>query len=178
MMKEPKRKLKVDLGELALAFESGPGETYYYFDSETGKIILVTDDSRFQLEEIWDRLGDDPLLETALAALQDLDVADWEQELLSEAISVELDSESRYIPVPTLDSHEGYQDMEAFIATVADDHLAELLAVAIQGRGAFRRFKDVLLGYPEERDRWFRFNDERMRQRVLKWLDSEGIEPA
>jgi hypothetical protein len=177
MMEEPKRKLKIDLGELALAFESGFGETSHYLDRETGKIILVTDDIRFQLQELWDRLDDAPTLETALAALQDLDIADWEQELLSEALAIEMDSASRYIPVPNRSSHEGYQDMEVFIETVADEHLAELLAVAIQGRGAFRRFKDVLLRYPEERERWFRFNDQRMRQRVLQWLDSEGIEP-
>jgi len=88
-----------------------------------------------------------------------------------------MDSESRYIPVPNQTSHQGYQDMETFFETVADDHLAELLAVAIQGRGAFRRFKDVLQRYPEEHERWFRFKDDLVHQRVLKWLDSEGIEP-
>jgi len=39
--------------------------------------------------------------------------------------------------------------MQAFIATVEDDHLAELLEVAINGKGAFRRFKDVLLKLPQ-----------------------------
>jgi hypothetical protein len=34
--------------------------------------------------------------------------------------------------------------MEAFIETVSDWHLQEPLQVAIQGKGAFRRFKDVL----------------------------------
>jgi len=61
--------------------------------------------------------------------------------------------------------------MEDFIATVEDEHLAELLEVAINGKGAFRRFKDVLLNYLEERERWFKFKDERMEQRALEWLD-------
>lgn len=51
--------------------------------------------------------------------------------------------------------------MEDFIATMEDEHLAELLEVAIQGKGAFRRFKDVLARYSEEREVWFRFKDER-----------------
>jgi hypothetical protein len=34
--------------------------------------------------------------------------------------------------------------MELFIATVEDPGRAERLAVAIKGRGAFRRFKDEL----------------------------------
>ncbi len=67
--------------------------------------------------------------------------------------------------------------MEAFIETVTDEHLAELLAVAIDGRGAFRRFKGVLARYPQERERWFRFKDERLRQRALDWLARHGIEP-
>lgn len=65
--------------------------------------------------------------------------------------------------------------MEDFIATVEDEHLAELLEVAINGKGAFRRFKDVLAGYPEERERWFCFKDERTEQRALEWLDDIGV---
>ena len=81
----------------------------------------------------------------------------------------------RYEPIPKADPHEGYEDMEEFIATVEDERLAELLEVAIQGRGAFRRFKDVLARYPEEREKWFRFKDERVEERALEWLDDIGI---
>jgi hypothetical protein len=81
----------------------------------------------------------------------------------------------RYELVPKADSNEGYGDMEDFIYTVEDEHLAELLMVAINGRGAFRRFKDVLLNYPEARDRWFSFKDKRVQQRALEWLDDIGI---
>jgi hypothetical protein len=63
----------------------------------------------------------------------------------------------RYERIPRAEAHEGYEDMEDFIDTVKDEHLAELLEVAINGRGAFRRFKDVLVRYAEERERWFRF---------------------
>jgi hypothetical protein len=83
-----------------------------------------------------------------------------------------------YEQIPKAESHEGYGDMEDFIATVEDEHLAELLEVAINGKGAFRRFKDVLARYPEERERWFRFKDERMEERALEWLDDIGISPV
>jgi GrpB-like predicted nucleotidyltransferase (UPF0157 family) len=65
--------------------------------------------------------------------------------------------------------------MVDFIATVEDEQVAELLEVAINGRGAFRRFKDVLARHPDERERWFRFKDERMEERALEWLDDIGI---
>jgi hypothetical protein len=67
------------------------------------------------------------------------------------------------------------RNMQAFIATVEDDHLSELLEVAINGKGAFRRFKDVLLNYPEERERWFQFKDDRMKERALEWLDDIDV---
>jgi hypothetical protein len=49
--------------------------------------------------------------------------------------------------------------------------------VAITGRGAFRRFKDVLLDYPRERERWFAFRDALMAERVREWLAEHDIEP-
>ena len=78
----------------------------------------------------------------------------------------------RYEPIPKSESFEGYRDMQAFIATVEDEHLTELLEVAINGKGAFRRFKDVLLNYPTEREKWFEFRDSRMEERALEWLES------
>ena len=54
------------------------------------------------------------------------------------------ENSDRYELTPKAESHEGYEDMVDFIATVTDEHLAELLEVAVDGKGAFRRFKDVL----------------------------------
>ena len=82
---------------------------------------------------------------------------------------VEEDSD-RYERIPEAESHEGYEDMVEFIATVKDERLVELLEVAINGKGAFRRFKDMLLNYPEERERWFQFKDGRIQERALEWL--------
>jgi hypothetical protein len=99
---------------------------------------------------------------------------DGEAERLRDKIDEEPD---RYERIPKAEPHEGYEDMEDFIATVEDEHLAGLLEVSIDGKGAFRRFKDVLTRYPEERERWFRFKDERMEQRASEWLDDVGISP-
>lgn len=77
----------------------------------------------------------------------------------------------RYKPIPRAKSYEGYDDMADFIATIEDERLAELLEVAINGKGALRRFKDVLARYPDERERGFRFKDDKMRERALEWLE-------
>jgi len=81
----------------------------------------------------------------------------------------------RYEHIPKAESREGYEEMVDFIVTVKDERLAELLGVAINGKGAFRRFKDVLLNYPEARERWFEFKDDRMRERVREWLDDIDV---
>ena len=59
---------------------------------------------------------------------------DEESEKLKDRI--EEDSE-RYERIPKAESHEGYRDMENFIATVDNERLAELLEVAINGKGGF-----------------------------------------
>lgn len=87
------------------------------------------------------------------------------------------DSE-RYERIPRAEPNEGYEDMVDFIATVNNERLAELLEVAINGKGAFRRFKDVMRNYPEESERWFKFKDERIEERALEWLGGIGIRPA
>jgi GrpB-like predicted nucleotidyltransferase (UPF0157 family) len=66
--------------------------------------------------------------------------------------------------------------MAEFIDSVNDNRLRALLDVATKGKGAFRRFKDVLQDHPEERERWFAFQKERANRRVRRWLESEGIE--
>lgn len=72
-------------------------------------------------------------------------------------------------------SHEGYEDMEAFIERVRNPNARKLLERAIAGRGAFRRFKDTLLDFPELREAWFRFHDARVERRAIRWLVDEGL---
>jgi hypothetical protein len=67
--------------------------------------------------------------------------------------------------------------MEAFIVTVHNPRLQEQLERAISGQGAFRYFKDALLDYPTERERWFQFKQDRLHQRMLDWLEELGITP-
>jgi uncharacterized protein UPF0158 len=84
----------------------------------------------------------------------------------------------RFIPIPYQGPGAGYRDMEEFAGSVTDDQLRALLEVAVRGKGAFRRFKDVLVERPSERERWFAFHNERVHDRIRRWLDGEGIEPV
>lgn len=176
-MSEHKRDLKVNLEELKLAFDSGFAETWYYLDLATGEVIAVTAETRQQLEALLET-AETETIEAIGEAIQTQDVPDWQKEVLHSAALVEFGYNSRFIEIPQADSREGYEDMEAFIETVADQDLQELLQVAIRGKGAFHRFKNVLATYPQERERWFQFDDERLHRRVLDWLEAEGINPT
>jgi hypothetical protein len=137
-------------------------------DIDLDELCQAMDDSSYEHDYYLD-------LETGDILFVSENMDDEESRKLREQIE---EGSDRYELVPKADSNEGYGDMEDFIYTVEDLHLAELLMVAINGRGAFRRFKDVLLNYPEARDRWFSFKDERVQQRALEWLDDIGVSLA
>ena len=80
----------------------------------------------------------------------------------------------RWLWVDCEGSRDGYRDMERFIGTVSDPGRADRLDIAITGRGAFRRFRDVLARWPEEVDRWETFSAERRRGRARAWLADAG----
>ncbi|WP_405671136.1 UPF0158 family protein [Streptomyces sp. NBC_01530] len=90
----------------------------------------------------------------------------------------EADDPDRWLYVPALGSRAGYRDMELFIDGLGDVALADRLRIAITGRGAFRRFKDVLARDERARRRYHRLSDERQRGRARAWLVQEGYCPA
>lgn len=82
-----------------------------------------------------------------------------------------------YLRIEPASSREQYRWMERFVASVTDDALRERLLISIDGKGAFRRFKDVLLAYPAERERWFSYRAELLHWHIHNWLQEQKIEP-
>jgi Uncharacterised protein family (UPF0158) len=90
-----------------------------------------------------------------------------------------LEASDGLIRVDPLPSVVGYGDMEDFAARVREPRTRDLLERAIAGRGAFRRFKDALLDYPDLREAWFAFHDARGERRAIEWLVERGlVEPS
>jgi hypothetical protein len=86
-------------------------------------------------------------------------------------------SDATYMRVEPVSSREQYRWMERFIPMVEEPDLREQLAAAIDGKGAFRRFKDVLMNFSAERERWFTFRSERLRVFMEAWLTAHGVTP-
>jgi hypothetical protein len=142
---------KNDIDFITEVMNSRQGEGLFgYLDKATGKVLIDS--------------VNDPIGCFSDGSKEELDGLDLEQD-------------DRYIPIPKEGSYDSYQDMVDFIATVKDDHLVDLLAVAIQGKGAFRQFKDVLRQAEDgsELERWYRFSNQREYDRAIAWLAEVGF---
>ena len=79
-------------------------------------------------------------------------------------------------PIDPLPSYVWYQDMADFADRLSNDAAGRRLARAIQGRGAFRRFKNALYEeFPELLSAWHTFREARANRRAVEWLADEGI---
>ncbi|MET0790057.1 MAG: UPF0158 family protein [Polyangiaceae bacterium] len=87
-------------------------------------------------------------------------------------------SDTTYMRIEPVSSREQYRWMERFIPMVEEGELRDQLTAAIDGKGAFRRFKDVLMTYGTERERWFAFRSERLRVFMEAWLSAHGLAPV
>jgi hypothetical protein len=90
---------------------------------------------------------------------------------------VRIASDANYLRIEPVSSREQYRWMERFIPTVEATDLRASLTQAIDGKGAFRRFKDALMAFAEERERWFTFRSERLRTFMEAWLAAHAIKP-
>ena len=83
---------------------------------------------------------------------------------------VEID-ELDLIPIEPIPSYVWYQDMADFAEGISDAAAGRRLARALQGRGAFRRFKNQLYEHhPELISAWYALRDIRAQRRAVEWL--------
>ncbi len=66
--------------------------------------------------------------------------------------------------------------LDFYTYTVKDKILEEKLAIALDGKGTFGRFKRVLSEYPKEKERWFEYKNEIIRKLVEDWLQENELE--
>ncbi|MBN2381860.1 hypothetical protein JXQ70_03170 [bacterium] len=98
-------------------------------------------------------------------------------EVMAKANQSEMKSGLQHlIEVPTISSREGWELMMDFIERVANPALKNKLMGSIQGKGAFRRFKDILAKSPHDQEQWFLYQDAAITKILLEWLVSINVE--
>jgi hypothetical protein len=137
--------------------------------------------SELDLEEIAEALGD----QTDYEHLWLIDPATGKLEFWTSDLGIdgqnpvevdELVEERALIVIDPLPSRVWYRDMADFAEGITDEGAGRRLARALQGKGAFRRFKDELhQEYPELVAVWNSFRDARAKRRAVEWLAERSI---
>jgi len=115
-----------------------------------------------------------------LAIVEDSDEEDdfseysgWEREAINEAIDI-LNNWDDYIELPDRYEIHEYSIMEEFCNSIEDARLSNKLCNAISGRGAFRRFKDLIIRHDLE-DSWYAYKHQSIVQIAREWCEDNKI---
>ena len=114
-------------------------------------------------------------LDSASGQVVTIVAGDPEAQLQRQRVAENIHSHLRVEPAS---SREQYRWMEKFVASVSEPALRERLIISIDGKGAFRRFKDVLLAYPAERERWFSYRADLLHWHIHSWLEEHDLAAA
>ena len=145
------RRLTVDMNAILDAMTGSEVDSVRWFlDLETGEVQMhLSDDLQAGLDE--EETEVDRLIE---------------------------ENPERYEDIPKYAGHEEYKLMCRFAESVDEDDIRERLDLALQGKGAFGRFRDVVFRYPDLKAKWFAARQEALLKEALDWLDSLDIEPV
>ena len=87
---------------------------------------------------------------------------------------VEID-ELDLILIDPLPPYVWYQDMADFADGISDSAAGRQLMQSLQGRGAFRRFKNQVYEHSELISAWHALRDVRAQRRAVEWLLDQGL---
>ena len=97
--------------------------------------------------------------------------AGFDDELWEEFINKVDENFHEYIRFEGMESHESFSIMEEFISMIADEKVRQRFEDAIGYRKPFQNFKQLLLNYPDLREQWFAYKDQRFIEFVKEQAD-------
>jgi hypothetical protein len=154
-IKEVKIKFKIVkiADELQMQFD----ESSAYLNTVDGEVYIISDQELSAAEEC-DPIDDFP---------------DWQQQNIR--IAQEIISADNYIKLPSkYDVHE-YAIMEEFCNSAVDSKISDAMQIAIQGKGAFGRFKDACHRFGII-DQWYSFKTEALKEIAIAWCKDNNLE--
>jgi hypothetical protein len=153
-----KGKVPVKLDDLISEIEIQIDEIFTYINTLTGEVITLS------REEI--RAAEDE------APLENF--PDWQRENIEKAINIIEDENEIYLDFTLRNEYDEYELVEEFIGTISEVEVREELFEAIQGKGAFRRFKDAIREYDIEKQ-WYDFKENKLKELVIEWCEEKGL---
>lgn len=84
--------------------------------------------------------------------------------------------DKKFIAAPHISSREGWDLMMDFIANVTNKQLKTKLQNVVQGKGAFKKFKEILSKFSNSLDDWYIYQDAAYTKLLNEWLQQNDIE--
>jgi hypothetical protein len=128
------------------------------------ELIMAFEDNNPDAQHFFDRQTGE-----VLSIFTDLADEEEQQELLDA-------DPDRYVRLDPVPSWVGYEIMSDFLETLPESKVRRELSQALERKRPFRRFKDVLLNYPEVEEDWFRFHEQAFIKIIQEWLDVNDLE--
>ncbi len=175
------RQLKINFDEVQKAMEDVSRDSFdYYLDLETGEVMTFSEEI---LNEVQSRLypDDSDEIEDNIEYMEfdeEPDLPEWMEDEIELVLEILLDENGQYVRIPERKRSLAFTSMAAFAETVEDPALREELLLSLDGKGAFRKFKDALLHRPGARKKWHGHNAKAMREEIIEWLTLLGVKPV
>jgi hypothetical protein len=169
-------KLKIDFDEVQKAMEDTEREAFDYFlDRETGDVIILSEEIISKARSVLDEIVEDDMADyEEMVFDKEYDIPDWMEDEIELALDIFLYEKDRYLRIPERNPVSCYAAMKEFAEQTEDVPLKEELLGILDGKGAFRRFKDSLEQYPGERKRWYGFNAKAVKKEIAEWMQAVG----
>lgn len=81
----------------------------------------------------------------------------------------------RFMRFPTKFEIHDYSIMESFILSYSNSSLRDRLLSAIKGRGAFRKFKDLIIQFEIEEE-WYKYQGTAYKKIAIRWCRDNDLE--
>lgn len=151
----------VKLNDVLEAMELSGEEVDHYLDKRTGEIITMSAEEFEAADKVSD--ADNSLSQ----------YPEWQRDSITKAREI-LSSEDQFLLLPVQDSRDDYRLMQDFSNELPSRNAAEQLNRAMQGRGAFSRFRTTAQSLGLE-DQWYEFKRKRLEQIAIDWVEENNI---
>ncbi|WP_428911986.1 UPF0158 family protein [Niallia sp. Krafla_26] len=149
--------MRVKLQHILQGIEMQSDETCSYLNLNTGEIVYVSQEAL--------SIADEGEYEG---------LPEWQQAEVKIAFDI-IDSIDKYVELPSQFEMNDYKIMERFCYSLSDVKIQDKLLHAIRGKGAFRRFKNIIdqIGLTKQ---WYEYRDVKYKEIAIAFCKLNSID--
>lgn len=148
----------VRLSDIVDGMEMQSDEMTAYFHRPTGRVVAIREEAFMAADDDDPEFAEDEEFAEARAILNDEDAV-----------------ERNYLALPDRFEIDEYGMMERFASGVAHENERDQLLSALNGKGAFRRFKDTVVRLDLAK-LWYAAREQEYERVAREWCEAHGIE--